>query len=281
MANQVSDHVAGSTGVSLHARVLCALRGAIKVLEPPNDYEGDNTFVDLFGAVLGTQDSDSQGEQAHLPQLATNWISMVKELCDLTIDALVVPKSGNIILADRVSQALGLPLVVVKSFSGSENSWISEGDPNHPTMSPVNFEGLTEFIANKDRDHPKFRLVLFDDSCHTGSSLKEAGDRIGLLAASFPDRYPIEVVTDAIVLFRRTTDDDALGEALSLHALLPVGNDELTELNRMPHGTDASTFEEFAHELVRSSRFRWMSTSQQLLQSTLQGPGAVLSDEGA
>ncbi len=247
---------------SLHCHLLRVLRQASKVLEPPFTYRGEDSYLDLFGATL------AEPQRGGLIRVAIAWVEEVCRRTGTAPDALLTPRTGNILLANSVAAGLGVgaALAVAKDTEAGSSA-IEESDG---LVCAVNFEGLTEFVNSHASPHRKLRVIGFDDSCREGSSLRTAVDRLNHLVLTKPAEFPTEPVQDCVVLFRReSTGDDSFAAHVKLHALLTLSNDDIRMLHRMDPAAPAGDYDGLAGQLLAANvGARSLTLSRQLYDET-------------
>lgn len=196
-------------------------------LQSPYRYRGSPYYLDMMGAVYHREPHESALEQIFL-----SWLNVLVEREVLPrFDCVLVPKEGNPLLARAVAQATGKHLIVCKGEG--DRSLVER--PADDTAHETDFEGLRAFLsegARRGMVRPRYRAIVIDDSCRSGSQICSAARRFNEYVES-QTPSPFDKIVEVVVLFRVK---DARGEVdnrgfneeqLHLHALLAVGPDEL------------------------------------------------------
>lgn len=261
---------------SLHARLLCMLRNCIKPLPAGTTYNGESTYLDLFGSTLA-----SRGDLT-LVSLSEEWINWVATKRSVNIDLMLTPKTGNILLAYKVSDRLASRPALSTMKGPLDRSRVqveavgSESDDDGKE-SPVNYEGFLEFIAANVKQYPKLGAIGFDDNCVGGTSLVKGLTRFNGLIAGSPASYPVNLVRDAVVLFRRSIDqtkkddDFSIATDLNLHGIIDIGDDEIRELNSLSPSAQPKDYESMAARLLEPD-LPWLRLSQELYEAQRPKP---------
>lgn len=191
------------------------------------NYRGSAYYVDIMGA-----SHQRRVNEPSLEQILVSWLSRLQSSGVIPVfDVVLVPKDGSPLLAERVARSTDKPLIVCKGER--DRSRVSRPDAEAP--HETDFEGLRAFLDGQTPTirNPTYHAVAIDDSCANGSQLASAGIRFNELITTDSQRYPFTPLEHAVVLFRVKRADgvdnsDFEHARLSLHALLAVGDDELS-----------------------------------------------------
>jgi len=214
---------------------------ALKLSDEHARYSRLNYYVDLFDTTASAFREEDENAAA---VILTEWVRRVQERrCPQGYDIILVPKSGNVLLAGAVGRALAIPVVLHKDRSNHGS--VNQMDAS--TSSIVNFEGLRSYLMKQVPSiglpiRPReLYVLLLDGSCKDGSDLLAAKNEFNDLIPTLTSRFHVtfQPIREAVVMYRvicqvddwsKDVIDKQQADGFELHALVALQDNDMAQL---------------------------------------------------
>lgn len=214
--------------------LLAAIKPWIVRLDDGATFRGNDRYIDTMGLV-----HNRERGRPSLAAIADAWVTLLRRAEKIeSFDCVITLKDGNPVLVTDFCNRIS-PTKIVKPILCK-----SEADPSRITRDDAgphetDFEGLRAFLetAGRPREPRKsYRALALDDNCTSGHSLLSAIEEFNTFVTAQPDKFPIEPITQAVVLFVVNAGEKmefAFDQSdIELHAMLAIGPEEMRSIEQ-------------------------------------------------